>query len=312
MENLELNTLRILNSLYHTQSPTRTSTQLNISLLEVNKAIEIARKDLKDPLFNQVANTLNPSPLMTSIMERKMPTLINQMNEVDALSQFDPKTLTGKYHIYLGSQLQQAFGPAIYNSLSSSAPMATWCITDWKTDAIDKLIDGDVAIAINYFNSDLPNIINQEILLKDNLVVMAGERHPLYDVEKVELKHLADFNFVTLPPTFLHQNCHNINGLLSEVGQVAKVKLETDSMELAKMIAQEQSLLLLGSATLTNNDSSQLKPIELYITPNMPLEAEISCSYAKKHSKRPFIVWLKKELLRAIHTSTLNVERYGD
>ncbi|MBJ6874275.1 LysR family transcriptional regulator, partial [Vibrio cholerae] len=79
------------------------------------------------------------------------------------------------------------FGDELYMSLLKQAPRAKFSFLRWGNEAKNRLIDGKNAVAIHYFDEDLPQSVAQKELGKGKAVFFVRKDHPAQDFDDLQL-----------------------------------------------------------------------------------------------------------------------------
>ncbi|WP_076414405.1 LysR family transcriptional regulator [Shewanella sp. UCD-KL12] len=306
MNNLDLRTLRILSDLYQTKNTYQTAENMEVSQSLVSRALAKSRQSLNDPLFICQGKQLNPTPLMQALAI-ELPNIADRLNDIVMKNTFDPAKLYGHYHLFVAAQLPSQISTALSQQLSTQALNASWTITDWQSQAIEKFLDQRVVLGLDYVNQDLPSLIVQDKIVNDELVVWANNQHPIHDLPGVTLAQLAQYEFISLPLNANDKFSNNrLEHLLGQHSQISS-RIHTHSLPLATQIAHNQPLLFIGSALSLGEQCSALKAVKL-ADHHMPLM--LTCAYSGKQAQEPLTLWLKsliKETITPLYNPSLTV-----
>lgn len=124
MQHLDLNLLKVFESLYQERNMTRTAQVLNITPSAVSHAVKRLRETLNDPLFIRQGSQMAPTPAC----RRAAPQLINHLHQLrhtlQQFAEFDPHSTEQTFQIAIHNALEPLFGPMIYSAMAQAAPNA--------------------------------------------------------------------------------------------------------------------------------------------------------------------------------------------
>ncbi|GAB5382042.1 MAG: LysR family transcriptional regulator [Aliiglaciecola sp.] len=125
IQQLDLNLLKVFESLYQEQNMTRTAEQMHITPSAVSHAIKRLRECLQDPLFVRSKNQMLPTPAC----QRMAPLIIDNLSRLRQMLQqwgdFDPGTSQHHFRIGIHDALEPAILPKIIRKMSEIAPGTT-------------------------------------------------------------------------------------------------------------------------------------------------------------------------------------------
>ncbi|GGZ53368.1 LysR family transcriptional regulator [Paraglaciecola agarilytica] len=179
LKKLDLNLLKVFESLYVEQNMTRTADALHITPSAVSHSIKRLRECLGDPLFQRSNNRMLPTPAC----QRMAPLIIDNLTRLRQIMQhwgeFQP--LTSEHHFRIGMHyaLEPSILPALTTRLASLAPNVTF--SSVKVDRVTLTRDlsaGHMDLALDVALPIKSPVLHQKLIDDDFCVLMRSE-HPL-------------------------------------------------------------------------------------------------------------------------------------
>jgi DNA-binding transcriptional LysR family regulator len=179
LKKLDLNLLKVFESLYVEQNMTRTADALHITPSAVSHSIKRLRDCLGDPLFQRSNNRMLPTPAC----QRMAPLIIDNLTRLRQIMQhwgeFQP--LTSEHHFRIGMHyaLEPSILPALTTRLASLAPNVTF--SSVKVDRVTLTRDlsaGHMDLALDVALPIKSPVLHQKLINDDFCVLMRSE-HPL-------------------------------------------------------------------------------------------------------------------------------------
>jgi DNA-binding transcriptional LysR family regulator len=192
MMGLDLNLLRIFDTLFELRSVTRAAAHMNLTQSAISHALGRLRRALDDPLFVRQAGGLHPTAHALAIA----PGIREGLQRLDnalAPARFDPASSDREFRINAGIYAAMVLVPRLIARLRVAAPHVTVTVSAPGNDLLASLDSGQVDIAIGAFGRAPPRLQRQP-LYTENLVWVARADSPL-----IGQPHLLD----TLPPSRL-------------------------------------------------------------------------------------------------------------
>lgn len=178
IQQLDLNLLKIFESLYQEQNMTRTAEQMHLTPSAVSHAIKRLRECLDDPLFVRSQNRMLPTPAC----QRMAPLIIDNLSRLRQMLQqwgnFDPATSQHHFRIGIHDALEPAILPKIVAKMASVAPNTTLASIKVERNQLNRMLTaGQVDMVFDVAMPMKPPIFHQKmmddsfsILMNKNLV----------------------------------------------------------------------------------------------------------------------------------------------
>ena len=150
LHQLDLNLLKVFQTLYVEQNMTRTAEVLHLTPSAVSHAISRLRDALGDPLFRRRQNKMLPTPACQRMAPLVIDNLMRLQQSLQQWGEFNP--LESKQHFKIGMHdaLEPALLPELNRLLNQHAPNVS--ISSIKTDRADlsrELDAGHIDIAVD-------------------------------------------------------------------------------------------------------------------------------------------------------------------
>lgn len=179
IQRLDLNLLKVFQSLYVEQNMTRSAAALHITPSAVSHAVKRLREALDDPLFRRSQNKMLPTPAC----QRMAPSIIDTLSRLQQILQqwgeFEPASSTHNFRIGMPDALEPSIVPELAIKLGELAPQITFSSIKFdRSNLVKELSSGYVDLAL-----DIALPINKPVLRKrlinNNFVVLMRKHHPL-------------------------------------------------------------------------------------------------------------------------------------
>lgn len=198
MQNLDLNLLKVFESLYREQNMTRTADVLNITPSAVSHAVRRLREALNDPLFIRQGATMQPTPACRRVAPELLAHLFQLRKTLQLFMDFVPETTEQSFNIAIHSALESLFIPLIYQIFSIEAPKATLnCVPLDRHQLSRQMAAGQVDAAID-IALPLTAPIKHEPISNASFCVMMNSSHcyraQLTQTDYLQAKHIIVSN----------------------------------------------------------------------------------------------------------------------
>ena len=177
MQDLDLNLLRVFDTLIELRSVTRAAERLSLTQSAVSHALGRLRRALDDPLFLRSANGLQPTARAAEIAP-KVREGLRQLRGALASPLFAPASATRRFTIAAGTYFCTLLVPMLVERLRCEAPGVTLHIVPITETLVSALDRGTIDLALaGYFS--LPPRFVEEALYVEEMAWIAAVHHPL-------------------------------------------------------------------------------------------------------------------------------------
>lgn len=181
IQQLDLNLLKIFESLYQERNMTRTAEQLHLTPSAVSHAMKRLRQCLDDPLFERAGNEMRPTPSCQRMAPLIMDNLSRLRQILQQWGEFDPTTSQYHFRIAMHDALEPSILPRLARLLAKRAPNITLAsVKIDRTQLSRELAAGHIDVA---FDVALPlkNPVLHQFVSEDEFALLCDVNHPLVD-----------------------------------------------------------------------------------------------------------------------------------
>jgi len=175
MQTIDLNLLRVFETLYDTQSVTRAAERLGLTQSAISHALARLRQAIGDPLFVRRAGGLQPTARAIEIAPGIRDGL-NQLHGALETAPFDPATASRRFRIGAGVYFCTLLIPDLIARVRTLAPQVSLSIHALGSDLLASLDNGATDIALGVFGSAPKRLLRQH-LFREEMVWIAKPDH---------------------------------------------------------------------------------------------------------------------------------------
>jgi DNA-binding transcriptional LysR family regulator len=181
LKKLDLNLLKVFESLYQQQNMTRTAKELHITPSAVSHAVKRLRECLGDPLFQRSNNRMLPTP----VCQRMAPLIIDNLTRLHQIMQHwgEFEACNSEHHFRIGMHyaIEPSILPILAKELAIHAPRVTFAsIKVERGDLNRELGAGNLDMAFDVALPIKPPVMHKK-LIDDEFCVLLRKDHPLVD-----------------------------------------------------------------------------------------------------------------------------------
>jgi DNA-binding transcriptional LysR family regulator len=177
---LDLNLLRVFDTIYTTRSVTIAASTLHLTQPAVSKQLNRLREIFEDPLFVRTVEGMAPTPRAEALAGTIHRALSDVRSAFDSQMGFDPASSERTFRIFMNDAGQMALLPRLLSVLTSEAPsvnIETVQMPSLRMRGMG-MESGDVDLAVGYFE-DFDGSIRCQVLFEEWYVGMVRESHPV-------------------------------------------------------------------------------------------------------------------------------------
>jgi len=287
IQQLDLNLLKVFQTLYVEQNMTRAAEALHITPSAVSHAITRLRDALGDPLFKRRQNKMLPTPMCQRMAPLIIDNLMRLQQSLQQWDEFDP--LNSKQHFKIGMHdgLEPTIIPRLSSLLSEQAPNVSYSSIKIDRPNLARELDaGHIDLAID-IALPMRSPVNHVPLLECEFSVIMRKGHPLEN--SLNLTNYLSAMHLTVSNRATGMTAEDI--LFHERGHVRNSNTRCQNYFAARELIKHSDLLLtlpklMGVHLLDHELSLNTTPIDL------PL---FSCHlYWHKHTEQDAsLTWLR-------------------
>lgn len=176
---MDLNLLRVFETVYREQHLTRAAEALALTPSAVSHALRRLREQLGDALFVRDGKVMRPTPACL----RQAPALIGQLAQLRQLLQqwghFDPGQSRQRFRIGMPDAIELMLLPALQQAVFASAPLCSMVSAHFDRSSLGRqLAAGQLDLAIDVAQP-MVEPVRHAPLLSDAFCLLARHGHPL-------------------------------------------------------------------------------------------------------------------------------------
>jgi len=210
---LDLNLLRVFDTLVEERSVTRAGERLGLSQSAISHALNRLRYVLSDELFVRVADGMRPTPRAAEIAPRLREGLL-QLQLALGPVEFVPERTERRFTITCGEYVGTVLMPGFIARLRAQAPNAELRIRPSNMGMTEALLAGRIDLAIGSFRR-VPEPFVCEPLFQETRVWVLSADHPAAGAE-LTLERLASLSHLIISAT--GEDEYAVNGFVSDHG----------------------------------------------------------------------------------------------
>lgn len=200
MRSVDLNLLPVFEAAYEERSLSKAALRLAITQSAVSHALARLRVLFKDELFVRHARGVTPTPTADAVYGKTRPALGLVREAVTQTRGFDPATSERQFFVAIPHPLGPMIAVRLLEQLRGSAPaVRVGFNTQSRPASLEQALrEGRVDAAIDWLPAAGEHF-REEILFRDNVVIMARRGHPVLR-GRANRKGLREQSFVRLRP----------------------------------------------------------------------------------------------------------------
>jgi len=294
MQQLDLNLLKVFTVIAEEGSTTKAAQRLFITQPAVSRSLRKLREIFDDELFVRTRYGLKPTEKGQLLCD-SIPNCLNELNQTfDALSEFNPASKVGQLKIAINPFLGQSLPALLQIEIHKMAPAIHLSIETYNELSIEKLVKGELDLAINYFPMQAPKEVIHTTLGSDSFQVLTNKQHPLQG-QQVGLKALSEYPFATAIVPGWNEHNTLTQTVFDEAGYQANIAFRSEIINCVAEMATNSHMLFPASSLLSQRLFPALQPLQLDSSVRIP-EVEFCAYYHYRHRQAPYYNWLITQL----------------
>ncbi len=313
---LDLNLLRVFDTLIEERSVTRAGERLGLSQSAISHALNRLRYVLGDELFVRGADGMQPTSRAAEIAPRLRQGLI-QLQLALAPAEFAPRHTERRFTIVCGEYVGTVLVPMLVARLRTEAPNAQLRVQPSNTGVAEALLAGRADLAIGSFRR-IPEWFAHEILFRETRVWVLGADHRAA-WQELTLERLAALPHVIISGT--GEDEHAVSGYVIDHGlerlvtrsEVGLLQGALAARGLTRSIGLTTPHFLAALAVLSHSDMTTTMPrrlavafagthrLKLFEPPYPSPPFEVMALWHREHGSDPAVAWLRS-VVREIAT----------
>lgn len=253
---VDLNLLRTFIITCELQNLKLVGLRLGISESAVSKQLSRLGEQLGQPLFIRTSSGLKPTQFACEIRPRLQESLKSISNTLRKQT-FNASEYRDPIRIAMFEHFMHKYAAPLFSLLRETFPLAQIEMETWSNRTTQKLLNGELDIAIHFYNEDRTADIWQNPLFDDMAVGVVSSRYQHIDWEEM----------FTWPALMLRSQGWNHRrfryvDFLKENGIEPKIVATLDNFESIHQIVNQQQAFAILNRSCVPNDMSIISPPE--------------------------------------------------
>ena len=299
MKDLDLNLLRLFDTVYRTRNISRAAEQLGMSQPATSQALTRLRSALGDHLFERTPGGVRPTQRAERLarsVQAGLALLESGLSDEDA---FDPLTSSAELRLHLTDIGEARFLPSLMTEMRRTAPGIQVKATAWPKEEIPQALNnGLIHFAIGF----LPEIDNtaKVDLLTDRYVLLMRSGHPLADAAGHRASSIDQLRRLDLVAVQSHVQTLRI---LHSLNLESRIRLVTSTFLALPAIVRSTDLAVLMPEAI----AAGFEPANRFrvVEANLPAgDFAVALHWSRRHEHVPMLRWARELLERLFGSAT--------
>ncbi|MFT4995119.1 MAG: DNA-binding transcriptional LysR family regulator [Paraglaciecola sp.] len=290
IQKLDLNLLKVFESIYQEQNMSRTAELLHISPSAVSHALRRLRDCLEDPLFERSRNRMLPTPAC----QRMAPLIIDTLSRLRQILQhwgeFEPATSQHHFRIGMHYALEPYILPLLTKEVLEHAPNTTFSSVKVDREHLTRELGaGHIDMAFDVALPIKPPVLHKK-LINDEFCVLLRKDHPLGG----NLTQATYFSALHIGVSNRPSGAAVEDILFQQQGLARQISIRCQNYAAAKTMVESSDYLL----TLPRQLAAQM-PLERVQLSAVPFEGsriETHLYWHKNTEQDTALAWLRGRL----------------
>lgn len=308
---LDLNLLRVFDTLFEERSVTRAGERLGLTQSAISHALNRLRYVIEDELFVRGPEGMQPTARAADIAPRLRQALL-QLQLALTPAEFVPAETARRFTIVCGEYVGTVLIPGLVSRLRAAAPNAEFRIWPSNMGVAEALLAGRADVAVGSFRR-VPQWFACEPLFRETRVwVLSADHHAAW--QELTLERLAGLSHVIF--SAIGEDEHAVAGYVVDHGlerlvmrsEVGLLQGALAACGLRRVVGLTTPHFLAALAVLSQSDMAAPLPrrlaaafagayrLKLFEPPYPSPPFEIAALWHREHGMEPAIVWLRSIL----------------
>jgi DNA-binding transcriptional LysR family regulator len=293
MQDVDLNLLRLFDTIYRTRNISRAAEVLDMSQPATSQALSRLRSAVGDHLFERTPGGVRPTPRAERLarsVQAGLALLEAGLADDDA---FEPGSSSAQLRLHLTDIGEARFLPALISAVRRAAPGLQVQASTWpKEDIVQALDNGLIHFAIGF----LPELVEtvKVDLLTDRYVLVMRSDHPLADALGHRTLNMDQLRRLDLISVQSHAQTRRI---LHSLNLENRIRLETSTFLALPSIVRETDLAVLmpRAIAMTFEPASRFRIVEARLPAG---DFTVALHWSRRHEHLPMLRWARELLIR--------------
>lgn len=298
MPDVDLNLLRLFDTIYRTRNISRAAELLDMSQPATSQALSRLRSAVGDHLFERTPGGVRPTPRAERLarsVQAGLALLEAGLADDDA---FEPRSSSAQLRLHLTDIGEARFLPALISAVRRAAPGMQVQASTWpKEDILQALDNGLIHFAIGF----LPELVEtvKVDLLTDRYVLVMRSDHPLADALGRRTLNMDQLRRLDLISVQSHAQTRRI---LHSLNLENRIRLETSTFLALPSIVRETDLAVLmpKAIAMTFEPATRFSIVEARLPAG---DFTVALHWSRRHEHLPMLRWARELLIRLFRST---------
>ncbi len=294
---LDLNLLRVFDTLMAEGSLTRTAEVLSITQPAASHALKRLHESIGEALFVRTAQGMKPTARASALWPQVRDAL-DELEQALAPSRFDPQRDRQEFRLTMPDAVAAVLAPAMVAELEEKAVVSNLRFMPLVTrDPRQILLDGATDIAVGHFpgvmslidGSDERPALRHQILHQSGFVCVMREGHPLA-TEEVTLDRFCEAHHLLL--SLAGRSHGTVDEVLAGFGRTRRVVLTVNQYQTAGRVLAHSDLITVLPLSLLSavgwRERLVTRPAPVFLAP-----LAVEMMWLSRREREPAHAWLR-------------------
>lgn len=290
IHNLNLEYLKVLNSILETRSTTVSAKKLGVTQSAISHSLKKLREHLSDDIVFRQGNSLELTTKAQRI-KRPLSKWLDQLEDIIRSEEFEPATSTKVFYIATTDIIEQLFAPQMIKLMQKKAPHIQLRFIRWEYDRVEsQLLNSSIDLAVGVRSFDSSNVM-QRVLYEESFISMARKKHPIFN-SKIDLESFVYYPHVMTGPG---DGKGAIDNYLEKLNRKRRLLYTVNSFSSAPALIENSDCLLTAPKRFSEHIEKRYK-IKLFDTPIHMTPFTLKAYWSKANHKDAANKWIREIL----------------
>lgn len=310
---LDLNLLRVLDCLLIERSTTRAAVRLNLSQSAVSAALRRLRTELSDPLFERKHNTLQPTPLASTIEPELRELLTRLETLLECSREFSVATCRRTFRLSASDYFADYLMPKLTQQVQMLAPDAKVQLMPLDPHDHVNSLERFKTDAIIFLSTPIPAWMRSADVFDSEFRIIARESHPVLKQAGIRRNKIIPLDLYCglqhglYSPSGDTETWMDIE--LGKSGKTRNIAATTSTFHsLGKVVAN--SHLIATVPALTAYDLASHYPLNVYQHPLQGIKSKLMMAWHYRNDKKPEHEWFRSLVIQELVALQTSMAKY--
>jgi len=291
LQNVNLNLLIPLKALLEHRNVSRAAESMNLTQSTMSRYLAQLRDFFDDPLLVRLGTGYVLTP-KGKLIGQNIDAVLADISGLFS-NEFNPATHRRDFHITAPDYVMRHVFNEVLAPFLGRDNMFTFHLHDWGATARDKLLTGDMHLAIS-LDDVFPQNIHRRIIDEDKMVCVSRREHPsLGEIDELDVDLIPELDFVIVSTG--GGRCKGIDVWLEERGMQRRIKMTVPGYMSAFGIIANTDLVAVVPNHVARDGMGDLDLLVLPVPSELPL-LRYSLWWHERFHKDASHRWLRENL----------------